>query len=153
MSVLHGARRDAGHVRARAGLGDRERADRLAADDSRQVPGLLLVGAKVGQPRGRHVGVDDDAERDAAGPASGQLLRQHHGHPEVGAPAAVLLGVFHSQEAQLSESAKQLARNPLAVLPFVDVRDDLCFDEAPNRRAEEPVLFPKVLHPVASGAM
>src|SRR2546430_8364098 len=46
-------RRDARHVRARIGLGDRDRGNLLSTNGGRQPPPLLLLGAELEHRRGR----------------------------------------------------------------------------------------------------
>ena len=79
VAVAHGARLDAGDVGAGVGLGDAEAEDLLALDRGHEVLLLLLLGAEQVDRRRRHVGVDRDAHRQAAGVGRGRSPRRARG--------------------------------------------------------------------------
>ncbi len=76
VAVAHRARLDAGDVGAGVGLGDAEAEDLLAGDRGDDPLLLLLLGAEREDRRHRHVGVDRDAHRQAAGAARGRSPRR-----------------------------------------------------------------------------
>jgi hypothetical protein len=135
-----GAGGDRGHVRARGRLGDRERAHRLAARDAGQVRSLLRVGPVAGEPRRRHVGVDEHAEGDAARAAAGHLLAEDDVREEVAVAAAVFGGESQAEEAELAEAAPERAGDLARLLPCVDVGRNLALDERADGPAEQRVL-------------
>ena len=133
-------RADAGDVRARARLGDRDRGDRPARRDPRHPARLLRRAPGVVQMRARHVGVDEDGDDEAA---EGRL-RQRFGEDQVGervgAGAAVLLGVHQAEQAGVAELSQHLARRHAGVLPGERMRLDLARDEARDLLAQQLVL-------------
>jgi hypothetical protein len=65
---------DAGHVGARAGLGDPERRDALAADGGREEALLLVIRPELPDRRSGNADVGADARREAARTATPELL-------------------------------------------------------------------------------
>src|SRR5207245_1827119 len=116
-----------------AGLGDAERADRLAPRDARQVLALLGVGAEAHEPGRRHVGVDEDAEGHAARAAARHLLAEHDAGEEVGPTPTVLRRELEAEETELAEALPQLAWDASRRLPLADARRDLLLDEGVDR--------------------
>ena len=136
----HRPGRHRGHVRSRAGLGDAERAHRLARDDAGQVALLLGLGAVAREPGRRHVGVHEHAERHAARPAARHLLAEHHARQEVAAAPAVLDRELEAEQAQLAEPPPEGPRDLPGLLPGVHVRGDLFLDEGAHGAPQQGVL-------------
>ena len=110
VAVPHRARLDAGDVGAGVGLGDAEAEDLLALDRGHDPLLLLLLGAELEDRRHRHVGVDRDAHREAAGQRAAHLLGEHEVGEVVAALAAVLLGYGEAEEAELAHARGRPSR-------------------------------------------
>src|SRR5262245_30275243 len=122
---LLGARLGAGGVGARAGLGEAERADRLALGHRRQELDLLLLAA-VGRHRSaaeRHV----RGQRDARGGAHPRdLLDGDRVAQGVEPGAAVALGIREPHEAQLAHLAHDVGGELLLLVDLAgNGRQDL----------------------------
>ena len=135
VAVPHRARRQRRHVGPGAGLGDAERAHRLALDDAGQVLLLLRLGAVAREPGRRHVRVHEHAERHAARPAPRHLLAEHDARQEVAAAATVLDRELEAEQTQLAEPPPERARDPPRFLPGVDVRRDFLVHEGADASA------------------
>ena len=149
---------DAGHVGARAGLGDAERPDLLPGDRRDQVALLLLLGAEL-PDRGRgdvDVGADAGGRSARAGP--GELLDQDGLMQVVAALPAVALLVLQAQQPLGGHLRKDVVREPAVLLPLRRVWCQLSLDEAASRLAQLLVLIGERwvrghgrLEPTASG--
>src|SRR5262249_57222392 len=113
-----------------------------AACDPGEVFALLSVGAEAHEPGRRHVGVDQDAEGHAARAAARHLLAEHDAGEEVGAASTVLRRELEPEEAELAESAPQLAGNASRRLPLRDARGDLLLDDSGDPPSDHLVLVP-----------
>ena len=92
------------------------------------------------QQVGRH-DVVVQAESDPAVASGGGFLGDDRVVPEVGvAPAAVLLGHRHAQEALFAGLQPHPAVDDLGLLPFLVIRRDVAVEEAPVGLAEQIVL-------------
>src|SRR5581483_11586370 len=139
---LAGGGPQAGHVRARAGLGDPERPDPLALDPGDDPALALLGGPEVEHGRHRDLGMGVEAGGDAAGSAGpGELLDPDRVVEQVAALPAVALRKLEPQEAELAAALEQLPRELASLLPPVDVRGDLGGDEAADALAQLLVLL------------
>ena len=119
-----GLRDQRARVGARAGLGQRERADRLAARERRHEARALLLGAE-GEQRQRAGGrVHRDRDADAR-VGTRELLEREDVREEVRPRPAVLLRHAHAQQAQLGQLREQLAREAVRAVPLRGVRRDL----------------------------
>src|SRR5207249_6622133 len=88
-----------------------------------------------------HVGVDQDAHRQAQRPAATQLLTEGNGHPDVTVAAAVLLRVADAEKSQLAHTfVERLGKQPV-VLPLIDIGGYFFVDETPHLLAESLVFL------------
>ena len=126
-------------VRARAGLGQREAADRLAARERRHEARALLVGAELEDRQRARGRVHRDRDADA-GIRARELLEHQDVREEVGARAAVLLRHAHAQQPELAELAEQLAGKPCARSQADGVRLDLGLRELACERLDLALL-------------
>src|SRR5207249_4468495 len=129
LALAAGEGADARNVRARAGLGDRERGDLLALDRRHYPALLLLLGAELEDRRRRDGDVRSDPRRHAARSAAGHLLRQHGVVHVVAALASVLLRILEAEEPELAHAREQRARELPRLLPVRDVGSNLALDE------------------------
>src|SRR6266513_3969317 len=120
-------RRDARHVRARIGLGDRDRGNLLSTNGGRQPPPLLLLGAELEHRRGRHLGLYGDGHAQPAAAGSRQLLGEDERREVVAALAAVLRRVAQAQKTELPEAPEDRVWEGL-FLPLVELRLDFLFE-------------------------
>ena len=144
-----GARLDVGEVRAGAGLGHRDGRHEIAGHESGQ-PALLLflVGVRH-EVRKDQVGVHRvAAEGDTR---TGCLLHHDSLILEALACAAELLRHLDTENAQLTESAVEVARRVALLLPLMVDGDDLLLHEVPQRRAERLMVL--VEHRTAHGSL
>jgi hypothetical protein len=144
IAVAPRARLEAGDIRARVGLGHRDRTDRLAADDRGQVVLLLLRRAAQGDMHRRHVGVHEDRRGEAAEARASELLGEHHRgqRPHVG--AAILGRMAHAEEAERAHAAIDLARNLAVALPRLGMRYHFLLDEAADLLAQHAQLLGQI---------
>src|SRR6478672_7431648 len=126
-------RPDAGHVGARVGLGDAERADLLALDRRHEPALLLVLGPELPDRRCGDVHVTADRSTHAARAAARQLLCPDRVVQVAAALAAVALLVLQPEEAQLAAAQEDLVWHPLRVLPLHGIGTQLGLDEAPQR--------------------
>ena len=138
VAVALGAGGDRRDVGAGVGLGQRDRADLLAADRRREVALLQLVGPELGERRRAHVGLHRDRHRDRAGAAPGQLLDEEEARGEVAVGAAPGGGVVEAEEAELAAPAEHRVGEEAGRLPLVDVRADLRVHVAAHARPAAP---------------
>ena len=135
--------RDAGDVRAVAGLGDRHGNHLLAGRDGRQPPLLLVLGPSPEQGPDEDLGPGDQAAADGErGP--GQFLGgDQHGLAILGLLGAAVLG----RHRQAKQAQRGRARNDAigdVEVPAVDVlgvRADLPLGEVAQGRAQEAVIL------------
>jgi hypothetical protein len=108
-------------VRAAAGLGQPERAQRLAGAQPRQPALLLLLGAEAVDGHGaqRDAGLQGDRDR---GVDPRQLLERHAQREVVTARAAVLLGEGQAEQAQLPHLPHDRGRELVALVEAADLR-------------------------------
>ena len=126
-------------VGAGFGLGQRERADQLAARERRHEARLLLVGAEREDRQRRGARVDGDGDADT-GVRARQLLEHEDVREEVRARAAVLLGHAHAHEPELGELREHVARETVLAIPFRRVRLDPLAGEVAGERLDLPLL-------------
>ena len=139
VALVDGGGAHALQVAARAGLGHRDRGDRLAGHAPGQPAPLLLVGADAGDVGNDDVGVH--GEPGAARAGAGLLVGEDHVVAEVGDPrAVVLLRDVEAQQPRLARLEPQLAGDDPVLLPLVVERDDLPLVERPRGLAEVLVL-------------
>ena len=122
-------------VRSRLGLGQRERADQLAARERRHEARALLVGAEAQQRQRHRARVHGDRDADAR-VAARELLDHEHVGEEVRAGAAVLLRHADAHQAELGELAEDVAREVVLAVPLGRVRLDLGADEVARERLD-----------------
>ena len=122
-------------VRPRARLGQRERADRLAARERRHEPRALLVAAEGEQRQRAGRGVHRDRDADA-GVRARELLEHEHVREEVRAGAAVLLGHADAEQPELGELPEQRRRERVRPVPLGRVRGDLGGGELARERLD-----------------
>ncbi len=140
VTVAHGSGRDVGDVRARVGLGDRDRPD-LVAGDRRAEPLLAqLVTAELAEGRCAHVGLHRDRHRQPAAPTPGELLDEDQAGREIAAGPAPLLRVVQAEEPELTTAAEHVVGEVAGLLPLVDVGAELLVHVAPNGFAQLVVL-------------
>ena len=139
-----------GDVGAGVGLGDPEAGDLLARDRGHEVALLLLLGAEQVDRRGRHVRVDRDAHRQAAGVRVDHLLGEHEVAEVVAALAAVLLGVGEAEQPELAHAREHGVRER-RLLPLLGVRRELLGHEGVDRLAQPVVLLREDEVPPAGG--
>ncbi len=139
VAVAYGARLDAGDVRAGIGLGDAQAEDLLAPDRGHDPLLLLLLGAEREDRRHRHVRVDGDAHRQAAGLRVRDLLGEHERRVVVAALSAVGLGLVEAEKAELAHAMEDRVRER-RLLPLVGVRRELLLRERADRLAQLLVL-------------
>ena len=118
------ARPQRARVGARLGLGQRERADQLAARERRHEAGALLVGAE-GEDRERDGARVHGHRHPDAGVGARELLEHEDVREEVGARPAVLLGDADAHQPELGELAEELFREVVLAVPLGRVRLDL----------------------------
>ena len=129
------------HVRARLGLGDRDGADRLPAQETGAIAlDLRLAAAVIKMGRG-HVRMDQDGDREAAIGGAPQLFRQDDRGDGIEPRAAVLLGHPQAEEAEGAEAAQHLARDHAFLLPRLAVGRHLFRHEAAELVADQAVLL------------
>src|SRR5581483_342022 len=131
VAVRLGARPQSPRVRARLGLGERERTEVLAACERRHEARLLLVGAEREQRQRGRARVHRNRDADACVRAR-ELLEDEHVRQEVGAGAAVLLRHARPHEAELRELTEELAREATLAVPLGGMRLDLVAGELPG---------------------
>ena len=134
-AVALGLRDERAGVRARARLGQRERADRLAARERRHEARALLVGAEREQRQRAGGRVHRDRDADARVRAR-QLLEREDVREEVGPRPAVLLRHAHAQQPELGQLREQLAREAVRPVPLRRVRRDLGGRELARQRLD-----------------
>ncbi len=131
-------------VRARAGLGERERRQ-LVALGQRRHEALGLLARAVGRDRQRP-GARVDGEGDPeAGVAARDLLDDEDVGEEVRARAAELLGHADAHEPELAELVGDLAREAPLAVPVGGARCDDLVGEAPCEVADLPLLVGEVV--------
>ena len=126
-------------VRARARLGERERADRLAARERRHEPLPLLVGAERDDRERRGARVHRDSHPHARVGAR-ELLEHEDVRDEVGACSAELLGHADAHQAELAELREELPREAVLPVPVRGVRRDLGVGDLAGERLDLPLL-------------
>ena len=139
VAVGHGRRPERPRVGARARLGERERADRLAAGERRHEAGLLLVRPEGHDREGRRARVDGHGHADTRVGAR-ELLEHEHVRDEVGPGAAELLGDAHAHQPDLSEGREELAREAVLPVPVGRVRPDLGIGDVARERLDLALL-------------
>lgn len=144
VAVTARARLQSGDVRARIGLGYRDRANRLTADDRRQIFLLLLRRAAQGDVHRRHVGMNEHRRGKAAEGRTSEFFRPHHRRQRTHIGAAIFGRVPHAEEAECAHAAVDLARNLAVAFPRFAMRHDFLLDEATDLLAQHPQLLRKV---------
>ena len=122
-------------IGSRLGLGQRERADELAARERRHEARTLLLGPEAQERQGDRARVDGNGDADA-GIAARELLEDEHVGEEVGAGAAVLLRHADAHQPELGELAEDVAREVVLAVPLRRVRLDLGADELARERLD-----------------
>ena len=130
-----GLRPQGSRVRAGLCLGQRERAEMLAARERRHEPRLLLVGAVREDRQGRGTRVDGDGHTDS-GIGARQLFEHEDVRQEVDAGAAVLLGYARTHQADLRELSEELTRKVVVAIPGGRIRLDLRAREIARQRLD-----------------
>ena len=122
-------------VGSRLGLGERERADQLAARERRHEARALLLGAEAEQRQRDGARVDGDRDADSR-VAARELLEHEHVRDEVGPGAAVLLRHADAHQAELGELREDVAREAVLAIPLGRVRLDLGPHEVARERLD-----------------
>ena len=137
-----GARAQRGHVGAGVGLGDAQRADRLAGDRRHQVALLLLVGAELPDRRRGDAGVRAEPAASPPEPQRASSSAEHGVVQVVAALAAELGRVLQPEAARASASSREhLVGEPARLLPLPShAARSSAADEAADRRAQVLVL-------------
>ena len=138
IAVAAGPRLQPGDVGARIGLGHRDRADRLAADDRGQIFLLLLGRAAQGDVDRRHVGMNQHRRGEAAEGRASEFLRPHHRRQRAHIGAAIFGRVAHAEKAERAHAAVDLARDLAVALPLLAMRHDFLLDKAADLLAQHP---------------
>jgi hypothetical protein len=126
-------------VRARIGLGDRQRRDRLAPEAGYEIALLLVLGPELPDRRQRDPDVGADAGGEAARATAGELFGEHRVGDDV-ASASVLGRELQPEIADLGHPLEHVVGEPPRVFPLGGMRVELALDEPPDRRAELLVL-------------
>jgi hypothetical protein len=134
-ALVLGAQLHRQHVRARARLAHRQRADMLAADEPGQVFFLLRVVAVALDLVHAQVAVGAVAQAHGRAGAA-DLLHRHHVRevPHVG--TAVLLRHGDAQHAQVAHLAPQVHRELVAAVDFGGAGGDLLVGKGAHRVAQ-----------------
>ena len=132
IAVAHGAGGQAGHVRARAWFGDRDRRDEFSSANSGQIFCLLRRAAIADQMRRGHVGVHQHGGGKAAKSGASQFLRQDQRRHGAKARAAMLFRMPHAQEPQGPHFAQNLAGHHAFGFPGLAVWHNLLGHETPQ---------------------
>ena len=114
-------------IAARARLGHRNRADRLARDHPGEPFALELVRTPGPDIRRDHFGMDHKA--GPAHPGFGQFLDNRDIVEPVGPVAAEFLGHIGTQQPGLARLAPHFARHALLLFPIGMLRNQLGLDE------------------------
>ena len=139
VALVGGGGADPLQVRARAGLGHRDRRDQLAGAQAGEPALLLLVGRRRAEVGDDHV--VEERVRRAVHPAPGHLLVDHHVVAEVvGAAAAVLLVELECEQALRAGLGPRVPVDDAVGLPLLVPRHDLLVEEGADRVAEGLVL-------------
>ena len=128
-------------VGAAAGLGDGERADRVAGQRRPDEPVDevgVAAGGDVGQ---RDAGGEQPGHQAARRAGVEHRLLQHDAVEQVAATAADLLGERDAEQAVVTGRAVQRARDLAGVLPLLQVRRDLAADELGRGRPQRVALL------------
>src|SRR5712691_6523523 len=141
VAVPDRGRLNASHVRTSRWLGDADRTDLLALNHRHQILLSLLLSPMAGDVGRGHVGVHQDAHRQAHRPTTAHLLTESDGHPNIAVAATVLLRVADAEEAQFAHpSIERLGKQSL-LFPLVDMWNNFLVDEIPHLLAEHLVFF------------
>ena len=143
IAVAAGARLQPGNVGAGIGLGHRDRADRLAADDRGQIFLLLLRRAAQRDVDRRHVGMHQHRRGEAAEGRTPEFLRPHHRRQRPHVGAAIFGRMAHAEKAERAHAAVDLARDFAVALPLLAMRHDFLLDEAADLLAQHPQFLGK----------
>ena len=138
-----GARAQRARVRSGLGLGERERAEMLAARERRHEARPLLVGAEREERQRHRTRVHGDRHADA-GVRARELLEHEDVREEVRARTPVLLGDARSHQAELGELREELAREAVVAIPLGGVRLDLLAGEFARERLDLALLRAEV---------
>ncbi len=139
VAVGHRGRAQGAGIRARLGLGQRERAEHLAGSELGDEPLLLLLAAE-GEDRqrdGARVHGDGDAD---AGIRARELLEHEDVREEVRSRAPELLGHADAHQPELAQLGEQLAREGVLAVPGRRVRGDLGLGHLPRKRLDRALL-------------
>src|SRR4029079_4326754 len=101
VAVAHCPGADAGDVRSRVGLSDRDRTDLLARARGPEIALAEVVAAELAEGRGAHVGLDRDGHRDPSATAARQLLDEDQARGQVPARPAPALREVQPEEPEL----------------------------------------------------
>ena len=139
VAVALGARLEPARVGARARLGQRVAAERLAGGERGEEARLLLVGAPACDGLAVEAVRDgDDAAHVRVGAAD--LLDDERVRDHVEPHAAVLLGQRRGEEAELGELADDRPVDRLGAVPLGRVRRDLGVAEVARGLADQLLL-------------
>ena len=139
VSVRHRGRPQRPGVGARARLGERERADLLAARERRHEPLALLLRAE--REDRQRAGARVHRHRDADARVRARELLEHEDvGEEVGARAAELGGHADAHQPELGELRVELRREAVLAVPGGGVRLDLGLRELTRQRLDLPLV-------------
>src|SRR5205085_2693672 len=133
VAVLARGRAQRAGVRAGLGLGQRERAEGLAAGERGHEAAPLLVGAEAEDRQRDRARVHRDGDADTR-VRPRELLEDEDVREEVRARAPVLLRDADAHQAELGELGEELAREAVLAVPLGRVGLDLLLRDLADER-------------------
>src|SRR5262249_444511 len=137
------ARLHAARIRAVIRLGEPEAADRAPGRHLREPAPLLLLAAPAPDPEHAERTLDGAHRTDPAIPRLETLHDEAVG--DVGEAGAAVAGQVRTEDAELGHAGDEGARELLARMAGLDHRQRLPLDEAPNARADHPLVLAEQL--------
>ena len=143
LPFLNGPGSDGPHVRSGIRFGDGQGADLLPGQDRGDQTLFQVFPAGTDDRRKSDI-QRTQSGRHSPGPAAGDFLDGGHFQKQIAFGPAERFRVADTQDTGLSGPAVQLPGELPLFLPFVDVREDLPFNELSDRLPDQVVGFPEI---------